>query len=132
VQKKVIAAVVVALLVVGGYFAWIHIRWYLYTMKVRDSVEAVGRFPHVPDLIHLRDTLEANARENHVPVDNWSCDLTLERRSPLGAPVSLYYIVATVHDGPRSFTYSEHQVESQTELLEGAADLEAGHVHVKK
>jgi hypothetical protein len=83
-------------------------------------------------VVNLRDNLRAKAAESHIPAETFSADVGIEGKNPGGDLVRFYYMVVTVHDGPRTFTYAEHRIESEKQLFEQMEELEKAKITVKK
>jgi hypothetical protein len=130
--KKLKTLIPIAIVVVIGYFAMIQIRFFLYTMKVREDVDSLGRFPSIQNIIGLKAKLQATAESSHIPLETWSETTKIEGRNQ--GPLRFYYVVATVKDGPRDFTYEIHRIENDAVIVSeaGIAELADAKIEVIK
>jgi hypothetical protein len=130
VQKKIVTAVVVAALAAVGWFGYVNVRFFLFTMRVREVVNELGRFPDVDKMIHLKDGLREASAKYKIPEATYGSKIRIEGRG--AEPVRFYYVVAKVIDGTRSFEYDEHRIESQKQLFEQEEKLTEAGIEIRK
>ena len=131
-NKKIVAAIVVLVLAVAGWFGWKWLRFQvLFTMKLQAMQEKqIGRFPSSETVIAIPDMVKEAAQQAHVPTADMHTEIKLVGRD--AGPVRFYYLHLHIEgDGGKS-TDVEQRIESQAQLLNDAENLEAHGVKIEK
>ena len=111
-QKKVMIAIVLAVLAVGGWFGWKFLSFHvLFEMRLQDVFEKkVTRFPSVEALKALPDSVKEAARLAHVDDEGMTTTLKLQGRQM--GPVVMWFLIARIVDGQGRVMTHEQQMEN--------------------
>lgn len=123
--------VTILVLAVAAYVGFVYVRFFLYTMKVREAVDAVPRFPSREEISGVDTKLKELAASSHIPVETFGCDLSV-RGKQIGND-RWYYIVVQVKDGssfvpPRKFEFEKHdRIENWDQIISHETDWLESH-----
>ena len=110
--KKVMIAVILAVLAVGGWFGWKALSFHvLFEMQLQEVFEKkVTRFPSVEALKALPDSVKQAARAAHVSEEGMKTSLKLQGRQM--GPVVMWFLIARIEDASGRVMTHEQQMEN--------------------
>jgi hypothetical protein len=133
-EKKHFA--VIAVVVVIGALVFGPARWFLFTLRARDDVQKLGRFPQASEILALPTALRETARRHKLDPAQLQVRLAVEVRGMMGSGIPFTYVLVECTDGSRRWSYSVgsekgHRIESShsAEFLDA---LKAGGVDLSK
>src|SRR2546423_6896032 len=129
-KKRAIQALVVGVLVVVGWFGYVQLRFLLFTMEARRTVEKLGRFPTAQRIIDLPGAIKADAQKYHVPLETLTVKVEIEGRA--AGPVRFYFVVLKVQDGSRTYKFDDARLESQEQVLAEEENLKQHGIELRR
>jgi hypothetical protein len=128
-KKSVIIGI--AVLAVLGFLGYPHLRWFNYTMIVREEigVKQLGRFPDIQKLLDVEGILKAKGKTSGF--EGVKVKLVLDDRDMGDA--HFWYFVVHVDSGSHTFTGERH-IETSFDRpdLEELQDNEVTITHTKR
>lgn len=120
-EKKHVAIGALVVVAVIAVLVYPSARFWLFTLKARETIEKLGRFPEAPQILALPDALRQEAVRYKMDPAQLTVRMALEERSMMGA-VNFTFLLVTVGDGTRTWSYgvgsqAGHRCETPIERL---------------
>lgn len=105
-EKKHVVGGILVVVAIVGVLVYPSVRFALFTFRARGTIEKLPRFAEAPQILGLADAIKADAAHHRLDPAKVTVRLALEERGMMGTDIMFTFILVTVTDGERTWSYS--------------------------